>query len=74
MFLADIDVPAEESAKEEVDEDDFAQFAFAAAVRAPESANDLDPLWTHWNALSLPVQVASAQAFARAGHPPHRVR
>ena len=49
--------------------EEFTGFAFAAAVRAPEDANDLDPLWTHWNALSLPVQVASAQAFARARHP-----
>jgi len=68
-FLADIDAPSSSASNEAIDEDDFARFAFAAAVRAPDKTVELDPLWTHWNQLPLPVQVASAQALAQARHP-----
>lgn len=68
-FLGDVNAPAQSSSKDEVDEEDFARFAFATAAHAPEDSADLDPLWTQWNQLPLPVQLASAQAFARAKHP-----
>jgi hypothetical protein len=68
-FLADVDPPEAAPSNDAVDEDALASFAFAAAAQAPEDRTDLDPLWAQWKQLSLPVQVASAQAFARAGHP-----
>lgn len=68
-FLGQVDVPAAGRSDQEIDESAFASFAFAAAGHAPNELRDLDVLWAQWKRLSLPVQVASVQALARAGHP-----
>ena len=68
-FLAGVDAPERSAGRGDIDEEALASYAFATATRAPDHVADLDPLWAHWNQLPLPVQVASVQAFARAGHP-----
>jgi len=65
-FLSRIKAPAQ---PREGSDEEFARFAYATAEQAPERVADLDPLWSHWDRLPLPVQVASARAFARADHP-----
>lgn len=47
----------------------LAMAAFAAAERDSMPLKDLDALWMHWPAMSMPVRVATAQALARNAHP-----
>ena len=68
-FLAEVDAPDAPGTGETLDEAEFAQFAYARAELATAEASELDVLWSQWKRLPLPLQVASAQAFARARHP-----
>lgn len=66
-FLGQVGLPA--AGGSGIDEGALARFAFASAEHAPKQMRDLDLLWAQWKQLSFPVQVASVQAFAKAGHP-----
>ena len=47
----------------------LSRFAFAAAARTDVEHVQLDALWRHWDRLPLSVQVATARAMERNGHP-----
>jgi len=66
-FVSQIKAPAQPP-RAGIDEG-FARFAYAAAEQAPERSTDLDALWSHWDRLPLPVQVAGTRALAQVRHP-----